>query len=427
MIRVGNKAFATVLRTASSSVEKIAKQYDAQRISKKRAPKTLPETFFPINLWSNYLSPIQNQGKCGNCWAHAVAGALSDRYALFTLGQCKPILSPDQLTICYGVIDPGGDPLQLTDRIIKEIQAHSSAACTGNTIYDAVKYIYAYGVQDNKCFDDTILKKRGYNLNVMTEPKELPYCSDVIAIDYNKCIDGITHARFYRSMASYNLPNDVEAIKTEIYKFGPVVSGMVIYSSFLESYAGHAIYLGPEKGEVAQGGHAVRIVGWGRENDIDYWLVANSWGRAWGLNGYFKMKMNIPECELEKNVVAFVPDIQTFKADFLDYIITENTEDATKRTWFDVDNYTGFKFSYLRDLQRQNIPTSPLYIVSNLPNFAVFWAGEISPYPIPMFYQGLDPENIVDQAATRQIMFLLVILFLAPVVLAYLYIRFRPC
>jgi cathepsin B len=27
----------------------------------------------------------------------------------------------------------------------------------------------------------------------------------------------------------------------------------------------------------ALGGHAIRILGWGVENDTPYWLVANSW------------------------------------------------------------------------------------------------------------------------------------------------------
>ena len=32
-------------------------------------------------------------------------------------------------------------------------------------------------------------------------------------------------------------------------------------------------------------GHSVRIIGWGSEDNIPYWLVVNSWSSDWGLNG----------------------------------------------------------------------------------------------------------------------------------------------
>jgi len=32
-------------------------------------------------------------------------------------------------------------------------------------------------------------------------------------------------------------------------------------------------------------GHAVKIIGWGVEKDVPYWLVANSWNSDWGDNG----------------------------------------------------------------------------------------------------------------------------------------------
>ncbi|CAF4844417.1 unnamed protein product [Rotaria socialis] len=38
--------------------------------------------------------------------------------------------------------------------------------------------------------------------------------------------------------------------------------------------------------------HAIAIVGYGTENGQDYWLVRNSWGADWGLNGYFKIARN---------------------------------------------------------------------------------------------------------------------------------------
>ena len=35
-----------------------------------------------------------------------------------------------------------------------------------------------------------------------------------------------------------------------------------------------------------EGGHAVRIVGWGVDGGVKYWKVANSWNPYWGEKGY---------------------------------------------------------------------------------------------------------------------------------------------
>ncbi len=55
------------------------------------------------------------------------------------------------------------------------------------------------------------------------------------------------------------------------------------------------------------GGHAIRILGWGVENSVPYWLVANSWNPDWGDKGYFKIVRGTDECGIEDDINAGLP------------------------------------------------------------------------------------------------------------------------
>jgi len=51
------------------------------------------------------------------------------------------------------------------------------------------------------------------------------------------------------------------------------------------------------------GAHSAKITGWGTQDGVPYWLVANSWGADWGENGYFKIaRGDQNECMIQSNV-----------------------------------------------------------------------------------------------------------------------------
>lgn len=54
----------------------------------------------------------------------------------------------------------------------------------------------------------------------------------------------------------------------------PIETGFVVFSNFLAYKSG--IYRHVAGGFL--GWHAVKVIGWGNENNINYWIVANSWG-----------------------------------------------------------------------------------------------------------------------------------------------------
>ena len=62
----------------------------------------------------------------------------------------------------------------------------------------------------------------------------------------------------------------------------------MVFSSFMNYKSG--IYSRPFLDFNFLGGHAVKIVGWGVEGGVNYWVCANSWSTNWGENGYFRIK-----------------------------------------------------------------------------------------------------------------------------------------
>lgn len=70
---------------------------------------------------------------------------------------------------------------------------------------------------------------------------------------------------------------------TEIYNNGPVSAAFTVYDDFLTYKSGVYHHVTG----AALGGHAVKIIGWGEDAGINYWLVVNSWNEDWGDKGLF--------------------------------------------------------------------------------------------------------------------------------------------
>ena len=81
-------------------------------------------------------------------------------------------------------------------------------------------------------------------------------------------------------------PN-IDAIAQSILEGGSVTARFDVFEDFLH-YSG-GIYSHVAGSDKALGGHAIRLVGWGVENNTKYWKAANSWGSEWAEQGYFRV------------------------------------------------------------------------------------------------------------------------------------------
>jgi hypothetical protein len=327
------KSIGTTLND-NSNVAKTALEFTAVRSQNVRTmPSAYPDNDFNNPAWikyRTYLGAIQNQGFCGACWSFSTSSALADRFALLSAGKVKVELSAAKMVMCsfkysqlYQGIKQGLNPvLQNTpasQEFFKQLEdtLKTSISCQGNDLYSAAKEAFVFGLFSSSCVpynNQNTNDPVKYNLGASSLGSNIPNCWSVVGNDFDTCADQKTAARIYRASDIYTISATENDIMQELFRRGPVAGGMRVYSNFMSPYDGKTVYMGPNKDaqgnitDTVVGGHAIRIVGWGSENGVNYWWIANSWGLTWGISGYFKMKRMIPECILETNIVACRPE-----------------------------------------------------------------------------------------------------------------------
>jgi hypothetical protein len=120
---------------------------------------------------------------------------------------------------------------------------------------------------------------------------------------WGTCPTGTPWKVYFGANPSYIDTGDVHSIMHELVTNGPIQTAFSVYNDFLSYRSGvyqhtHGSFLG---------GHSVKIIGYGTENGVDYWLVANSWNTSWGNKGFFKIRRGVDECGFEDEVTFGQP------------------------------------------------------------------------------------------------------------------------
>ncbi|CAH1389725.1 unnamed protein product [Nezara viridula] len=95
-------------------------------------------------------------------------------------------------------------------------------------------------------------------------------------------------------------------LKTAVAHVGPISA--CVWASRAYRFFSGGIYQDEECINNTNVNHAVLVVGYGREKEMDYWLIKNSWGMSWGEYGYGKMIRNMDDhCNIaSRNVFPIV-------------------------------------------------------------------------------------------------------------------------
>ncbi|KAH9632772.1 hypothetical protein HF086_002803 [Spodoptera exigua] len=225
--------------------------------------ETLPTNFDARQKWAHCESirDIYNQGACGSCWTFGCATTASDRTCIHKKAHVR-----------------------LAEQ---DFECMQKGVCGGGLSYNAFLFWRDQGLVTQDC--------KPYDIEKLLQP----HCE-------TKCVgENLNYTKDKHFAASvYRVPNEVDQIKAELVANGPIQASYPVYADFFDYKSGVYIH---SYGDL-KGYHSVRVIGYGVENGMEYWLAANSWGE-WGEHGLFKIKSYQTDVNFEEQMITGIPMI----------------------------------------------------------------------------------------------------------------------
>ena len=189
--------------------------------------------------------PVYDQGNLGSCTANAIGAA----FEFELMKQNVPEFMPSRLFIYYN------------ERVIE----HCIGSDNGAQIRDGIKSVNKQGVCPEKIWQ--------YDIKAFAKQPGAKCYSEALK---------------HQVLSYQRIVRDVNSMKGCLVEGYPFVFGFTVYDAFESATVAKTGKLDlPKKDEKVQGGHAVVAVGY--DDSKKRFIVRNSWGPGWGLNGYFTM------------------------------------------------------------------------------------------------------------------------------------------
>ena len=248
----------------------------------------LPATFDAREQWPNCSSikEVRDQSACGSCWAFGAATAMTDRLCIGSGQKDQRRISTEELVECCFDCGDG---------------------CDGGELYPSWSYWKETGIVTGDVYGD-VASCKPYPFPPCNHHSEGPY-DDCSKHDYDtpKCKRECDNKEYKKKFkddkifgASVYSLDDEQAIMKDLVTNGPVEAAFDVYEDFL-TYKG-GVYQ-HTTGSLL-GGHAIRVIGYGVEYGVKYWICVNSWNDNWGEKGTFRIRRGDDHCGIESDVVA---------------------------------------------------------------------------------------------------------------------------
>ncbi|CAI8005965.1 Pro-cathepsin H [Geodia barretti] len=185
------------------------------------------------------VTPVKNQGNCGSCYTFSTTGCLESHHAIKT-----------------------GDLLSLSEQQIVDCgQAFNNHGCDGGLPSQAFEYIR-------------------YNKGIELE-EEYPYVGrdETCRFNSSEVVATVSDVHNFTQ-------GDEDSIYVAVGTVGPVSICFDVTTQF--QFYKHGVFSSLLCHKDSQHvNHAVLAVGYNvTESNEPYWIVKNSWGADWGINGY---------------------------------------------------------------------------------------------------------------------------------------------
>jgi C1A family cysteine protease len=189
---------------------------------------------------------VYDQGQLGSCTANAIGGALEFNQ----IKQGREGFVPSRLFIYYN------------ERVMENTVGEDSGAM----IRDGIKSVAKLGAPPE-------VPDWPYEINKFKDkPPAIAY----------------THALKYQAILYERLDQQLDQLKGCLASGFPFVFGFSVYESFeSQTVAKTGNVPMPKPNEQNLGGHAVLAVGY--DDGKKRFIIRNSWGADWGLDGYFTL------------------------------------------------------------------------------------------------------------------------------------------